>query len=53
MNKEKLLSIIVPVYNVETYLKRCVKSVAIRNEKLVEIILVDDGSTDTSGHLCD
>lgn len=53
MSKEKLLSIIVPVYNVETYLKRCVKSVAIRNEKLVEIILVDDGSTDASGHLCD
>lgn len=43
MGREKLLSIIIPVYNVEKYIERCVKSVAIRNKELVEIILVDDG----------
>ena len=53
MGREKLLSIIIPVYNVEKYIERCVKSVAIRNKELVEIILVDDGSTDKSGKLCD
>ena len=53
MGREKLLSIIIPVYNVEKYIERCVKSVAIRNKELVEIILVDDGSTDKSGRLCD
>lgn len=52
MGREKLLSIIIPVYNVEKYIERCVKSVAIRNKELVEIILVDDGSTDKSGRLC-
>lgn len=47
------LSVIVPVYNVEQYLERCVDSILAQTEKDMEIILVDDGSTDSSGALCD
>jgi len=47
------LSIIVPVYNVEAYLRRCVESVLKQDYKDYEIILVDDGSTDNSGKMCD
>lgn len=48
-----LISIIVPVYNVEAYLDRCVKSIVNQTYKNLEIILVDDGSTDNSGKKCD
>lgn len=47
------VSVIVPVHNVKPYLERCVKSVLGQTYKDVEIILVDDGSTDGSGELCD
>ncbi|SFO24648.1 Glycosyl transferases group 1 [Pseudobutyrivibrio sp. UC1225] len=47
------ISIIVPVYNVERYLERCVKSLINQTYTDLEIILVDDGSTDNSGKLCD
>ena len=47
------LSIIVPVYNVEQYLRKCVDSLLAQNYKDYEIILVDDGSTDNSGTICD
>ena len=54
MNQEEiLLSIIVPVYNVEKYLKECVASLLHQTLKQYEIILVDDGSTDSSGRICD
>lgn len=48
-----VLSIIVPVYNVRAYLEVCVESLIAREMRDVEIILVDDGSTDGSGALCD
>ena len=47
------LSIIVPVYNVEKHLERCMKSIIAQGLADYEIILVDDGSTDSSGMLCD
>lgn len=48
-----LISVIIPVYNVESYLSRCVDSVVRQTYKYLEIILVDDGSTDSSGEMCD
>lgn len=48
-----LISVIVPVYNVEDYLDRCVESIVNQTYKNLEIILVDDGSTDCSGKKCD
>lgn len=48
-----IISIIVPVYNVEQYLDKCVDSVVKQTVQDIEIILVDDGSTDSSGALCD
>lgn len=54
MRMEKdLISIIVPVYNVESYLDRCMESILKQTYKRLEIILVDDGSTDSSGEKCD
>ena len=46
-------SIIIPVYNVECFLEECVDSVLQQNMDNYEIILVDDGSTDSSGELCE
>lgn len=53
-NKNSIyVSVIVPVYNVEQYLKRCVNSILEQTEKNIEIILVDDGSPDSCPQLCD
>lgn len=52
MGKSKL-SIIVPVYNVEKYLKQCIESILNQTYKNLEIILVDDGSKDSSGKIVD
>ena len=48
-----LVSVIVPVYNVEKYLKECVESIINQTYKNLEIILVDDGSPDNCGVICD
>lgn len=48
-----LISVIIPVYNVEKYLVRCIDSVISQTYGKLEIILVDDGSTDQSGKMCD
>lgn len=50
---EALISVIVPVYNVKQYLVNCVNSIINQSYKNLEIIIVDDGSTDGSGELCD
>lgn len=51
--KKVFLSIIIPVYNVECYITRCLESILNQNTEECEIILVDDGSKDSSGSICD
>lgn len=48
-----MISVIVPVYNAEKYLSKCIKSIINQTYKNLEIILVDDGSTDSSPKICD
>ena len=48
-----LISIIVPVYNVEKYLEKCINSILNQTHTNIEVLLVDDGSTDKSGLICD
>ena len=50
---EDLISVVIPVYNVERYLRKCVDSVCGQTYRNTQIILVDDGSTDNCGKLCD
>ena len=49
----KLISVIVPVYNTEKYLAKCIGSILNQSYTNLELILVDDGSTDSSGNICD
>ena len=51
--ENKLVSIIIPVYNVEKYIKKCLDTVLCQSHHNLEIILVDDGSSDASGIICD
>ena len=48
-----LVSVIIPVYNVEKYLLRCLQSVSDQTYRDLDIVLIDDGSTDNSGKMCD
>jgi glycosyltransferase involved in cell wall biosynthesis len=52
-DEQHLISIIVPIYNVEPYLKQCVESLLVQTYPQIEIILVDDGSTDECAAICD
>ena len=49
----RCISVVVPVYNVEKYLERCIESIIKQTYQNLDIILVDDGSTDSSGKICD
>ena len=53
MFKEKLISVIIPVFNTHDYLKKCIDSILGQTYKKMQIIIVDDGSTDDSSELCD
>ena len=54
LNKEMFfISVVIPVYNVEKYLRQCLDSVLNQTYKNYEVILIDDGSTDKSGEICD
>lgn len=48
-----MISVIVPIYNVEEYLSTCIESILNQTYKNLEILLIDDGSTDNSGKICD
>lgn len=47
------VSVIVPVYNVEVFLRRCVDSILLQTYPNLEVVLIDDGSSDKSGMICD
>lgn len=47
------LSIIVPVYNAEAYIRKCIESIQKQTFKDFELLLIDDGSNDASGRICD
>lgn len=49
----EMISVIVPVYNVDKYLDKCIETIRNQTYENLEIILIDDGSTDQSGNLCD
>ena len=53
LNENFSISIIIPVYNVEPYIEKCLESVLDQTYKEFECILVNDGSTDKSGQICD
>ena len=52
MEREPLVSVIVPVYNASAYLERCINSILQQTYQNIELILVNDGSTDDSLQIC-
>lgn len=52
-NDCSLISVIIPTYNVESFIKECIDSIEYQTYKNLEILLIDDGSTDNSGDICD
>ena len=53
MKENPLISVIVPIYNVAPYLRACLDSLAAQTMKEIEIVMIDDGSTDGSGAIAD
>ncbi len=53
MNNTPLISVIVPLYNVQKYIRQCVESILVQSYENFELVLVDDGSTDESGKIID
>lgn len=53
MNSQNLLSVVIPIYNSEKYMKNCIDSIINQTYRNIEIILVDDGSKDSSAQICD
>lgn len=53
MNSQTLVSIIIPVYNVAPYIEACIKSIQVQTYSNLEIIIINDGSTDGSGEICE
>ena len=53
MINKPLISVVIPIFNVEKYICKCVESVRNQTFNNIEIVLVDDGSTDKSGFICD
>ena len=51
--EQRVISVIVPIYKVEQYLRQCVDSILNQTHRALEVILVDDGSPDGSGKICD
>lgn len=51
--QEDLVSVIIPIYNIEAFLPRCIESVLAQSYHNLEVLLIDDGSTDRSGEICD
>lgn len=50
---KSLVSVIVPVYNRENYIEQCIRSLINQTYNNIEVIIVDDGSTDKSGNICE
>ena len=48
-----IVTVVVAVYNIEKYIEKCIRSVIAQTWKDIEILLIDDGSTDSSGNICD
>ena len=53
MNEEILVSVLVPAYNVEKYIGKCIESILKQTHHNIEVVIVDDGSTDQTGNICD
>ncbi|MDR0858350.1 MAG: glycosyltransferase family 2 protein [Oscillospiraceae bacterium] len=53
MKNQPLISIIVPIYNAEPYLRRCIDSILAQTRRNIEVMLIDDGSPDNCGAICD